>query len=163
MGVERICQTAGVSKRSMYQLFESKDAMIAESLRRFGARTTAHLLEADSVDDPPRERIMTVFQRLEDQTSGGSFAGCPFVSTAVELKDPTHRAVAVAVELKNQMTDFFADRARDAGVPGAADLAEALTAVFDGCAVRAVMRDAPLDGLAMRTAQAVLDSYGLTS
>jgi hypothetical protein len=44
-----------------------------------------------------------------------------------------------------------------------AGLAEELTVVFDGCAVRSVMRAAPIDGLATRTASAVLDAYGLTA
>lgn len=34
IGVEALCRTAGVSKRSMYQLFASKDEVLAASLAR---------------------------------------------------------------------------------------------------------------------------------
>ena len=34
VGVEELCRTAGVSKRSMYQLFGGKDQVIAASLER---------------------------------------------------------------------------------------------------------------------------------
>jgi AcrR family transcriptional regulator len=162
VGVERICQAAGVSKRSMYQLFDSKDAMIAESLRRAGARTTTAYLTIDD-DLAPRDRILTVFRRLEEAAARAGYHGCPFVSTAVELKDHEHEAVVVAADFKGRLTAFFADNARLAGVSDAAEMAEELTVVFDGCAVRAVMRAAPIDGLATRTASAVLDSYGLTA
>ena len=33
IGVEALCKAAGVSKRSMYQLFESKDELLAASLK----------------------------------------------------------------------------------------------------------------------------------
>ena len=37
IGVDALCKAAGVSKKSMYQLFRSKDELIAESLASRGA------------------------------------------------------------------------------------------------------------------------------
>lgn len=34
VGTDALCRAAGVSKRSMYQLFDSKDAIIAAALER---------------------------------------------------------------------------------------------------------------------------------
>src|SRR5689334_21223572 len=36
IGVDALCEAAGVSKKSMYQLFRSKDELIAESLASRG-------------------------------------------------------------------------------------------------------------------------------
>jgi AcrR family transcriptional regulator len=165
VGVERLCRAAGVSKRSMYQLFGTKDELIAESLRLTGERTTERYVTPDDRDRTPRDQIMRVFRRLEEETSSLDFAGCPFVSTAVELKDHEHEAVAIAVAFKGRLSAFFAERVAEAGVGGddGREAAEALTAVFDGCAIRAVMRNGPLDGLSLRMAGTVLDSYGIAA
>lgn len=44
VGVEALCRVAGVSKRSMYQLFDSKDAVLAASLERGAPAYQAFLL-----------------------------------------------------------------------------------------------------------------------
>ena len=44
VGVEALCKAAGVSKRSMYQLFSSKDELLAASLERRSAEYVARFL-----------------------------------------------------------------------------------------------------------------------
>lgn len=44
VGVEALCRVAGVSKRSMYQLFDSKDGVLAASLERSAPAYLAFLL-----------------------------------------------------------------------------------------------------------------------
>ena len=69
VGVEALCREAGVSKRSMYQLFESKDAVVAASLERVAPVREAALLPPIEVRGP-RERILHVFRRLEQLAEG---------------------------------------------------------------------------------------------
>lgn len=158
VGVEKLCQAAGVSKRSMYQLFETKDELVAEALRVLGPQTAQHYFPPPGAGLGPRERILHVFARLEEDSARGGFHGCPFVNTSVELHDPAHQASVVALEYKKDLERYFLGAARQLGVPGAADLAAQLTVVFDGCAVRVVMRAQPLDGLAVRTAAQLVDA-----
>ncbi|MGX1368586.1 AcrR family transcriptional regulator [Streptomyces canus] len=46
IGVDALCKAAGVSKRSMYQLFESKDELLATSLKEQAASYVTTLLPA---------------------------------------------------------------------------------------------------------------------
>jgi AcrR family transcriptional regulator len=160
-GVDKLCQAAGVSKRSMYQLFETKDDLVAESLARSGAATVAGYVPAESADLTPRERILHVFERLEAASAGPGFEGCPFVNTAIELKDPTHPASRVARRFKQRLTDFFAQQATLGGAADPATLAKQLTVVFDGSATRVVVHAAALDGLSVLTAATLLDAAGM--
>jgi AcrR family transcriptional regulator len=161
VGVERLCQTAGVSKRSMYQLFETKDELVAESLREYGSREVAGYFAAAGVEPTPRARILHVFERLQERAESPGFHGCPFVNTAVEMHDADHPASAVARQFKEQLTAYFEEQARLGGARDSQTVAAQLTVVFDGSAVRAVMRAAGLDGLATRTAAALLDAAGV--
>lgn len=161
VGVERLCQAAGVSKRSMYQLFETKDDVVAAALNEHGPAAVASYFPAPDADMPPRERILHVFARLEEDSARASFHGCPFVNTSIELHDPAHQASAVALHFKKELEGYFQRHAEQLPAPDPQALAAQLTVLFDGCSVRAVMRAAPLDGLALRTAALLLDTAAL--
>jgi AcrR family transcriptional regulator len=163
VGVEALCRRAGVSKRSMYQLFASKDDVVAASLDRLAPGYLAALLPPDGDRRPPRARILHVFERLEEQAASADYRGCPFVAAAVEVKSPEHPASTVARRSKNALTAFFQDEAERAGAPQPAALAQQLTIVFDGASARAVTQADALHGLAVTTAGALLDHAGLTT
>ncbi|MEU5694049.1 TetR/AcrR family transcriptional regulator [Actinosynnema sp. NPDC020468] len=159
VGVDALCKAAGVSKRSMYLLFEDKDALIAASLDRSGPRYTAALLPPGG--GTPRERVLHVFRRVQEVTADPEHRGCPLVATAVELKDPLHPASAVARRHKATMTEFFRAEAAAAGVPDPDLLATQLTFVFDGATTWSVVRAEPLADQAVTTAATLLDAAGL--
>lgn len=150
-----------VSKRSMYQLFETKGELVAESLALSGADVLADYFPGEAAGLTPREQIVYVFEQLEAQTGDPAFRGCPFVGTATELKDPAHPAALVARAHKRELTDFFAWQAALGGADDPETLADQLTVVFDGLAARAVVRGAGVGKLAVTTVSVLLDAGGL--
>ena len=161
VGVEALCRAAGVSKRSMYQLFESKDEVFAAALDRSAAAYRAALIPAADVGETPRARILHVFEALEAQAASPGYRGCPFVAAAVEVKSPEHPASVVARRHKDALTGFFQAELERAGAADPVTLARRLTIVFDGASARAVVQGAPLDGLAVTTATALLSHGGV--
>jgi AcrR family transcriptional regulator len=161
VGVETLCRTAGVSKRSMYQLFDSKDEVVAASLDHLAPSYWAALAPSDEDRRDPRARILHVFEQLEEQATSRAFRGCPFVAAAVEVKTPEHPASLAARRYKEAMTFFFQEEAKRAGVDEPAVLAQQLTMVFDGASARAVVQADSLHGLAVATASVLLDHAGV--
>ncbi|MFD4526986.1 TetR/AcrR family transcriptional regulator [Streptomyces sp. NPDC058470] len=161
VGVDALCKAAGVSKKSMYQSFRSKDEVIAESLAGLGPAYQAALLPPTDDDRPPRERILTVFERQDRMAAEGNFLGCPFVSAAVELKDPEHPGSVVARHLKQHLTEFFRTQLVAAEAADPETLAVQLTIVFDGTSARAVVQAQALAGIGTVTAAALLDAAGV--
>jgi len=162
VGVEALCRAAGVSKRSMYQLFDSKDEVMAASLERMAPGYWASLAPSDHDQRGPRVRILHVFERLEEQAASPDYRGCPFVAAAVEVKRPDHPAALTARKYKDALTGFFEREAEQAGVPQPALLAQQLTMVFDGASARAVVQAGALHGVALAAAAALLDQAGVT-
>jgi AcrR family transcriptional regulator len=158
VGVERLCRAAGVSKKSMYQFFATKDEVIAESLRMYGPAAVAAYFPGADAKLSPRECVLYVFARLEEQSGTPSFRGCPFANTAIELHDSRHEASAVALSFKQQLESYFLRQVEQLEVGDPAFLAAQLTVLFDGCSVRAVMRAEALGGLAVRAATHLLDT-----
>lgn len=115
IGVEALCKAAGVSKRSMYQLFESKDELLAASLEERAAAFAAGLLPAADDGRSPRERILYVFERVESQAGAPDFQGCRYLAVQIELKDQTHPASRVAHQIKANLTAFSVPRPNRVG------------------------------------------------
>ncbi|WP_449342248.1 TetR/AcrR family transcriptional regulator [Streptomyces aurantiogriseus] len=161
IGVEALCKAAGVSKRSMYQLFESKDELLAASLERRASAFTTLLFPAADDGRPARERILHVFERVEAQAALPEYHGCPYLAVQVELKDVDHPASRVARRVKGELTEFFRAEAERGGADDPTLLARRLTLLFDGASARAGIRADDLSGLIVPTVTTLLDAAGL--
>ncbi|MET8846341.1 TetR/AcrR family transcriptional regulator [Amycolatopsis sp. NPDC004625] len=161
VGVEALCKAAGVSKRSLYQLFESKDELLAASLKEgAGAFVTGLLPPADD-GRPPRDRIMHVFAQVETQAHAPGFRGCRYLAVQIELKDPRHPASRVARRIKRNLLGFFRAEAVQGGAADPELLARQLILVFDGASARAGIGVDTLKGLLTPTVTTLLDAAGL--
>jgi AcrR family transcriptional regulator len=161
IGVEALCKAAGVSKRSMYQLFESKDELLAASLERRTSAYVAALLPAADDGRSPRERILHVFGQVEAQSGAPEFYGCPFLAVQIELKDQGHPASRVAHQVKENLTAFFRAEAEQGGAGDPDLLARQLSLVFDGGSARAGIGADDLAGLIAPTVTTLLDAAGV--
>ncbi|WP_190039958.1 TetR/AcrR family transcriptional regulator [Streptomyces fructofermentans] len=162
IGVEALCRAAGVSKRSMYQLFTSKDEVLAASLELRAPEYWERLGPAPEDGRSARARVLHVFEQLELASAEEGFRGCPYLSALVELKDPEHPASVVALRVKGALTEAFREEARRGGAGDPELLARQLTLVFDGASARAGAGAETLAGLATTTAAALLDAAGVT-
>ncbi|MEN0083329.1 MAG: TetR/AcrR family transcriptional regulator [Leifsonia sp.] len=151
VGVDRLAQEAGVSKRSIYQHFDGKDAIVATMLQEYGPGVVAGYFAPDD-EGTPRERTLHVFEALHEAARVSDFYGCPFVNVATELRDREHPAAVVARQYKDRLTEYFERQAAAAGVGDPQLLAVQLTLLFDGASASAAMRggtpDAALDAAA---------------
>ncbi len=138
VGVDRLAQEAAVSKRSIYQHFESKDAIVADMLSEYGPRVVAGYFAEDD-DLTPRERVMHVFDALHRAAQSADFFGCPFVNVATELRDRAHPAALVAQHFKGELTAYFERQAVAAGAASPHVLAVQLTLLFDGASANAAL------------------------
>ncbi|GAA3118179.1 TetR/AcrR family transcriptional regulator [Streptomyces echinatus] len=162
VGIEALCRAAGVSKRSMYQLFDSKDAMLAASLERRIPWYEAQLAHPDPGSATPRERILYVFEQLARASLDAGYHGCPYLAVLVELKDPEHPASVVARGVKEALAARFRTEAEQGGAREPELLARQLVLVFDGASARAGAGVERLDdGLVMATVTALLDAAGV--
>ena len=91
IGVDTIAAEAGISKRTLYNHFPSKDALISAYLgRRFVAPHPS--------DKPPVEQILGTFDRLERGFASKGFRGCPFVNAVPAMARAAKAAAKVLLE-----------------------------------------------------------------
>jgi AcrR family transcriptional regulator len=161
-GVDRISAEAGVSKRSLYQHFASKDGLVAAALAHHGQAILDRYIPVDDSEAPARQKILDVFDALSRWSEAPDFRGCPFVNVATELANPHHPARAVARDYKLSVQRYFARQAQVGGAKNPKLLAEQLLMLFDGAICQAVMKSAPVPDSTRAAAKILLDAHGLT-
>ena len=117
VGVDLIAETAGTTKKTLYDRFGSKDALVALYLLRRAHRWRDHLLaRLDAAGGDDRERVvLAVFDALETWM-GTQLRGCAFVNAYAELGDGEHPAVPVIRAEKAWMRTLFDTLAGDRAV-----------------------------------------------
>src|ERR1700736_2617610 len=70
VGVDTIAAEIGISKRTLYNHFPSKDALIEAYLAR-------RFRQVPASDKPPVEQLLGTFDSLERRFAGKGFRGCP--------------------------------------------------------------------------------------
>lgn len=141
-GVDTIVERSGVTKMTLYKHFGSKDELVGAYLRRRDRRWREWLTaEVESRADSPRERLLAVFDALDNWLGGEveSFRGCAFINAATEIADPDHPARAAALEQKRWMGDYLEKLALEAKATDPKRLAEQLWVLFEGATVTTTM------------------------
>jgi len=149
VGVDTIAAEIGISKRTLYNHFPSKDDLIVAYLSR-------RLRPAPPSDRPPMEQILGAFDRLERTIATGVFRGCPFVNAVAELKEPAHAANKIALAFKEQRRVWFQELLGRLGIEGAESLSMQLQILIDGAIAAAIVRGDPKVAAAAREAATVL-------
>ncbi len=160
-GVDLVSKAAGVSKRTLYQQFGSKDQLVAQSLDAHGMAILGQYLPADADEASPSEQTLAIFAALGRWMASDAFRGCPFVNTATELADPGHPARQVARDYKLRLRDYFARLAERGHAADPQLLADQLIVVFDGAIVQAVMGTGRHADAARTAAAALLAAQGV--
>jgi AcrR family transcriptional regulator len=81
VGVELIAGQAGVTKKTLYDRFGSKDALVTGYLRRRHERWSRHVLAVVERNPrtPPAKQLLLVFDALEGWMATENYRGCGFI------------------------------------------------------------------------------------
>jgi len=149
VGVDTIAAEIGISKRTLYNHFPSKDALISAYLaRRFVAPRPS--------EKPPAEQILATFDSLERRFSAKDFRGCPFVNAVAELGSEDQTVRKIAIDFKESRRLWFRDLLVQLGVADAEGLATQLTLLVDGSIAQDLVRNDPAMARAAKQAATVL-------
>jgi len=100
-GVDSIAAAARVAPTTLYRLFASKDDLVAAYVERADRLYREWMTEATAPDvGSPRERILALFDALDEQVQPQRCRGCPFLMALGEFPDPRLPAHARAVATK---------------------------------------------------------------
>jgi AcrR family transcriptional regulator len=149
VGVDTVAAKIGISKRTLYNYFPSKDDLIVAYLSR-------RLRPIEESSLPPAEQILDDFDRLERAMRRDGYRGCPFVNAVAELADPTHAAHQIAVAHKEKRRTLFRKLLIQLEVANPDSLAIQLMILGEGAVAQALVHGDPKMARAAREAARVL-------
>ncbi|MFD0686551.1 TetR/AcrR family transcriptional regulator [Actinomadura fibrosa] len=136
VGMELIAAEAGVTKKTVYDRFGSKDALILAYLRGRDERWRAYTTERLAAVPDPRERLLATFDALGDWLATECGRGCSMVNACAELPDPGHPVHQVAAEQKAWVRDLYTRLIGDGAIGTPPDgLAEQLLILHEGAII----------------------------
>jgi len=149
IGVDTVAAEIGISKRTLYNHFPSKDALISAYLER-------RFVQPRASDKPPAEQILATFDSLERRFSARDFRGCPFVNAVAEMGAQDRGVRKIAIAFKESRRLWFRDLLVRLGVAEPEALATQLALLVDGAIAQDLVRNDPAMARAAKQAATVL-------
>jgi AcrR family transcriptional regulator len=140
--VELIAAEASTTKKTLYDRFGSKDALVSLYLRRRAARWQSFVLTRLAEEHPRagRPRVLAVFDALDAWLSE-QWRGCAFVNAYAEIGGTDHVALPVVRAEKEWMRQLLTALVADAGIPDADRLGAQLHLLYEGAIVAVTAGD----------------------
>ncbi|MDF3050987.1 MAG: TetR family transcriptional regulator [Pseudonocardia sp.] len=135
VGVDTIAAESGVTKRTLYDRFGSKERLVAAYLRtrdRRWRQLIATRLEDEDLD--LMQRVLVPFDVLDEWLVPNG-RGCSFINAFAELPELEHPGRQIVVAEKTWLRDLFGSLLREAGVPDPTSLAVQLLSLHEGALV----------------------------
>ncbi|WP_327111750.1 TetR/AcrR family transcriptional regulator [Streptomyces sp. NBC_01341] len=131
VGVDLIAEHSGVTKRTLYNQFGSKDHLVATYLAHRDQRWRSLVRATVDAGGTPAEKVTAPFEALRTW-SGTNTRGCAFINALAELPDPSHPAYRIAANQKLWLLALFTELATTAGCSRPATLATQLLVLHEG-------------------------------
>lgn len=138
VGVDTIVAQSGVAKMSFYRHFPSKDALVLAFLELREERWTHDWLEAQVQRraDQPADRLLAIFDVLDEWFHSDDFEGCAFMSVLLEMSDHGEVRHASVTRLAH-IREFLCGLATEAGAADPARLARQWHMLMKGSIIAA--------------------------
>jgi AcrR family transcriptional regulator len=137
-GIDKILETAGVARMTLYNHFKSKDELIVAVLRRRDEKFRNWFMRTiERLASKPQDRLLAIFDALEEWFSSEEFSGCMFINASAEFADADDPIHMVAAEHKHLVLRYLQELAVETGVAEPEELANELMLLMEGSIVMA--------------------------
>ncbi|MEO0909408.1 MAG: TetR family transcriptional regulator [Pseudomonadota bacterium] len=134
VSVDAIAEKAGITKRTLYYHFKSKDDLIeAYLVSRDQPNLALYRKWFEETDGELPDKVEAVFAELARSARHPKWKGCGFLRTAAELANmPGHPAMKVGAAHKKKFEAWLGEEFKDREVQSPEDLARHIVLLMDG-------------------------------
>ncbi len=142
--IEAIAAAAGVTKRTVYNHFRSKDDLMATALND-RSLTERHSVDALLHDVSDLESgVMNLFKAVSVSAQDPRWKGCSFIRASIELAGlPGHPAVRAAREHREHIEHAIERHLSKRHIPLASHIARRIVLLLDGAITHSVVHHDP--------------------
>lgn len=134
VGVDAVAEAAGVTKRTLYYHFKSKDDLIAAYLEgRDQPNLKLFQKWFSEAEGGVASRVEGIFFNLARAVRHPKWKGCGFLRTSAELASmPGHPAIRIGAAHKKKFEDWLRQAFEAEGIVEAEELARQVLLLLDG-------------------------------
>lgn len=154
VGMDAVREAAGVSLKRIYSLFGSKDELIAAVLRRRSAMWDDGLASVVGPGMTARERLLSIFDFLDQWFRSPDFRGCAFINAYGELSSGSPAVRDAVRAQKRAFGEYVARLVAEVGAPP--ELAPQIALLAEGAQTTAAIAGTPEAAHQARAAAQIL-------
>jgi AcrR family transcriptional regulator len=134
VSLEAVAEKAGVTKRTLYYHFASKDDLVAAYLDGRDQPNLALFARwFNETNGTLSDKVEALFTNLARSARSPKWKGCGFLRTAAELAStPGHPAIKAGARHKTNVETWLAAEISSQGISSPAELARQITILIDG-------------------------------
>lgn len=164
-GIDAIVKLAGTNKMTLYNYFPSKDALVIAFLRKRDEDFTNWFVEQlNSKAAHPKDKLLAIFDVIDDWMSTPVFRGCAFINAAAEFPVEANPVQQLSAEFYDKFQSFITGLGVECGISEPERLAAQLTLLVEGAIVSEQMKRYSGASLhARQAAEILIETYQLKS
>ncbi len=158
-GIDRITEEAGVSKKTLYRHFRTKEDLILAALRHHDELNRNQFVkQVESMASTPRSKLLAIFDVAQEWFLSNNFYGCMFINAVSEYSEPDTSIREICKEYKRLTRRYMEQLAKEAGIKDSARVAGELSLLLEGSIVTAQVSGNPDSAaVAKRMAKVFID------
>ncbi len=131
-GINQIIEEAGICKATLYQHFRSKEDLLMAYFNETGLATFKALEEASQNGSTPMEKMLAIFDYLEELVARVDFYGCHFLNIVYEMSDDEQRIRDQIKKQKDAVRELFWNILE---TPDKPNIADDIYTLFEGALI----------------------------
>lgn len=158
-GVDSIVEQSGVTKKTLYAHFHSKEELVMAALRHYDVLARNEFIRrVENGGKTPRARLLAVFDVAQQWFNQNNFYGCLFINTIGEYSGKDTPIRQICKEYKKMVKGYIHSLCEQAGAKDPQELAEELSLLLEGATVTAQVSQNPKTAkIAKRAANVLID------
>ncbi len=158
-GVDSIAEQSGVTKKTLYAYFRTKEELVLAVLRHYDGMARKEIIrKVERGRRTPRAKLLAIFDVAQDWFQQSNFYGCLFINTIGEYSDKDTPIRQICKDYKKLVKGYILSLCEQSGVDNPQALAEELSLLLEGATVTAQVSQNPKAAkIAQRAAKVLID------
>jgi len=159
-GVDSVLANTGISKRTLYKYFRSKEELIASVVAHYQTTLFEKIPAALSARSAsPVQQILALFDLKADEFAVGDYSGCFAINAKLEFEGKDSAIEAACSRFYTLLEEFVAGLCTQAGCRNSAATARQIMILFEGGIVLGqIHHDPSTPNMARKMAEVILQS-----
>lgn len=150
-GIDRLLVNSGISKRTLYKYFRSKEELVSAAVAHYKDTTLAAMIdELSKRTSDPEEKLLAIFDLRREILEAGDYSGCFAINAKLEYEGKNPEIETACCQFEAEFESFITDLCVEAGLRHPEHVARQIMVLLEGTIVYGQSQHSPAIASAAR-------------